>query len=87
MYICIYVFVSVSIYLSIYLSIYVFVYVYVYIYICIYRRRLRRVIAAALKQSPKHLWVLCELFHLPKARQVEVKARIITMTFAVNSAC
>ena len=29
----------------------------------------------------------CDHLHLPKARQVEVKARIITMTFAVNSSC
>ena len=31
--------------------------------------------------------ILCEHLHLPRARQVEFKARIIAMTFAVNSTC
>ena len=51
------------------------------------RRRLRRVIAAPPNNSPSNLRVLCDHLHLPKARQVEVKARIIAMTFAVNSTC
>ena len=33
---------------------------------------------------PNNLRVLCEHLHLPKAQQVEFKARIIAMTFAVN---
>ena len=36
---------------------------------------------------PSDLWVLCEHLHLPKARQVEFKARIIAMVFAANSTC
>jgi hypothetical protein len=34
---------------------------------------------------PSNLRVLCEHLHLPKAQQVEFKARIIAMIFAVNS--
>ena len=34
-----------------------------------------------------NLRVLCEHLHLPKAQQVEFKARIIAMIFAVNSTC
>ena len=36
---------------------------------------------------PSNLRVLRDHLYLPDARQVEVKARIITMTFAVNSSC
>ena len=36
---------------------------------------------------PSDLRVLRDHLYLPEARQVEVKARIITMTFAVNSSC
>ena len=39
------------------------------------------------RRSQNNLQVLCEHLHLPKARQVEFKARIIAMAFAVNSAC
>ena len=40
-----------------------------------------------LKNPPRNLRVLCEHLHLPKAQQVEFTARIIAMTFAVNSTC
>ena len=52
-----------------------------------YRRRLRRVIAAPPNNSPSNLWGLCKHLDLPKARQVERKARIVAMTFALNSLC
>ena len=40
------------------------------------------------KQLPQAICGYCvTIFILPKARQVEVKARIIAMTFAVNSSC
>ena len=36
---------------------------------------------------PSNLRVLCGHLYLPEARQVDVKAAIITMTFAVNFSC
>ena len=36
---------------------------------------------------PSNLRVLRDHLYFPEARHVEVKARIITMTFAVNSSC
>ena len=36
---------------------------------------------------PSNMQVLCEHLHLPKARQVEPKARVAAMVFAVNSTC
>ena len=50
------------------------------------RRRLRRIIAAPPK-NPLKQSVLCEHFHLLKARQVEFEARVIAMTFALDSTC
>ena len=49
------------------------------------RRCLRRVIVAPRSTPPINLRVLFEHLHLPKAWQVEFKARMIAMTFAVNS--
>ena len=37
------------------------------------------------RDAASNLQVLCEHLHLPKAWQVEFKARIIALTFAVNS--
>ena len=51
----------------------------------IYRRRLRRGIAALSSKPQSNLRVFCEHLPLPKSPLVEFKARIIAMTFAVNS--
>ena len=48
-----------------------------------YRRRLWHVITATPNNAPSNLRVLCDHLQLPKGRQVEFKARIIAMTFAV----
>ena len=53
---------------------------------------LSKTLAAGHRRTPKsnlpsNLRVLCDHLQLPKARQVEFKARIIATTFAVNSAC